>query len=161
MKTNAVRQLDHMGIRYELREYTPGAEDNAEDVAQKIGLAAARVFKTLVVRGDRAGVLLAVLPANAELDLKALAQASGDRKVETVALREVQPLTGYVRGGVTALACRKEYPVYLDRSAERWDVISVSAGMRGMQILLAPGDYAKATAAHPAAISRPKSKPTD
>jgi Cys-tRNA(Pro)/Cys-tRNA(Cys) deacylase len=161
MKTNAVRQLDRMGIGYELREYAPDAEDNAEDVAQKIGLAAAKVFKTLVVRGDRTGVLLAVLPADAELDLKALAQASGNRKVETVALREVQPLTGYVRGGVTALACRKDYPVYLDRSAEQWDVISVSAGMRGMQVLLTPADYARSVGALPAVISRPKSKPTD
>lgn len=161
MKTNAVRQLDRLGIGYELRDYTADAEDNAEDVARKIGLPAGQVFKTLVVRGDRSGVCLAVLPADAELDLKALAHASGDRKVETVPLKEVQPLTGYVRGGVTALACRKEYPVFLDASAEGCRVISVSAGVRGTQILLSSGDYALSVGARLSAISRPKSKPTD
>jgi Cys-tRNA(Pro)/Cys-tRNA(Cys) deacylase len=161
MKTNAVRQLDRLGIGYELRSYASDAEDNAEDVARKIGIPAPQVFKTLVVRGDRSGVCLAVLPADAELDLKALAQASGNRKVETVPLKEVQPLTGYVRGGVTALSCRKEYPVYLDTSAEGWDVISVSAGVRGTQILLSPGEYASAVAAQLSPISRPKSKSGD
>ncbi len=156
MKTNAVRQLDNLGITYELRDYAVDSEDTAEDVARKIGLPAEQVFKTLVARGNRSGVCLAVVPGNAELDLKALAQMSGDRNAETVALKEVQPLTGYVRGGVTALACRKEYPVFLDESAGQFPVISVSAGIRGTQILLSPADYAKAVRAKVGPLARPK-----
>jgi Cys-tRNA(Pro)/Cys-tRNA(Cys) deacylase len=90
------------------------------------------------------------------LDLKALARLTGDRKVDTVALKEVQPLTGYIRGGVTALACKRDYPVYLDATALGFAVISVSAGVRGTQIVLAPGDYARAVKAKTGAIARPK-----
>lgn len=142
MKTNAVRVLDTLGVRYELREYEvdPGALD-AETVAGQIGLPAEQVFKTLVVRGDRHGVCLAVLPANAELDARALARLTGDRKAELVPLKQVQPLTGYIRGGVTALAPKREYPVFVDETAELFDVIAVSAGVRGTQVLLAPADY--------------------
>jgi Cys-tRNA(Pro)/Cys-tRNA(Cys) deacylase len=142
MKTNAVRALDTLGVRYELREYEvdPGALD-AETVARQIGLPAEQVFKTLVVRGDHHGVCLAVLPANAELDPRALARLTGDRKAELVPLKQVQPLTGYIRGGVTALAPKREYPVFVDETAELFDVIAVSAGVRGTQVLLAPADY--------------------
>lgn len=111
MKTNAVRLLDEMGIDYELREYEVDPDDlTAESVAAKIGLPPEQVFKTLVARGDRHGVCLAVVPGNARLDLKALAKLTGDRKVETVPLKEVQPLTGYIRGGVTVLGAKKAYP---------------------------------------------------
>src|SRR5512136_545032 len=135
MKTNAARLLDKHGIRYELHEYAFDEEDlTAESVASKVGLPPEQVFKTLVVRGDRKGVCLAVVPANTELDLKALARLTGDRRVVTVTLKEVLPLTGYVRGGVTALACKKEYPVFIDASAQAFDRISVSAGIRGTQI---------------------------
>lgn len=148
MKTNAARLLDSLGIPYELRSYEVDPEDlSAGTVARKIGLPLEQVWKTLVARGDRSGVILAVVPGDAELDLKALARLSGDRKTEVVALREVQPLTGYVRGGVTALAGKKDYPVYVDETVELYDVISVSAGMRGLQILLAPADYLRATGA--------------
>ena len=157
MKTNAARLLDSLGIRYELREYEVDPEDlSAETVARKIGLPAEQVFKTLVARGDRTGVLLAVVPGDAELDLKALARLSGDRKVEMVPLREVQPLTGYVRGGVTALACKKDYPVFADETLELFDRISVSSGLRGLQILLAPADYLRAVRATLGAISKGK-----
>jgi Cys-tRNA(Pro)/Cys-tRNA(Cys) deacylase len=146
MKTNAVRILEEMGIRFELREYDIDPDDlKAETVANKIGLPAEQVFKTLVVKGDREGVCLAVVPGDAELDLKALAKLSGNRKMEMAALREVQPLTGYIRGGVTALAGKKDYPVFMDETALLFDVISVSAGVRGTQILLAPLDYIRAT----------------
>ena len=146
MKTNAVRILEEMGIRFELREYDIDPDDlKAETVANKIGLPAEQVFKTLVVKGDREGVCLAVVPGDAELDLKALAKLSGNRKMEMAALREVQPLTGYIRGGVTALAGKKYYPVFVDETATLFDVISVSAGVRGTQILLAPLDYIRAT----------------
>ncbi len=142
MKTNAVRILDSLSIPYELRSYEVDPENLAADsAAEKIGLPPEQVFKTLVARGDRAGVCFAVVPANAHLDLKALARLTGDRKVDTVSLKEVQPLTGYIRGGVTALAGKREYPVYVDETVELFDQISVSAGIRGTLILLAPADY--------------------
>jgi Cys-tRNA(Pro)/Cys-tRNA(Cys) deacylase len=145
MKTNAARILDRLGIRYELRAYEVDPDDlGAETVARKVGLPAEQVWKTLVARGERTGVLLAVIPGDAELDLKGTARASGNRKVDTVPLREVLPLTGYVRGGVTALACKKPYPVYVDELVEVHPLISVSAGQRGLQILLAPADYLRA-----------------
>ncbi len=157
MKTNAVRLLDDLGVGYELRQYEVDPDDlAAETVAAKIGLPAEQVFKTLVTRGDRSGVLLAVVPGDLELDLKALAKLSGDRKTEVVHLKEVQPLTGYIRGGVTALGGKKDYPVYLDETAYLYDVISVSAGVRGTQILLKPDDYIRITRATVGAISRQK-----
>ena len=159
-KTNAVRLLDHLGVSYELREYEVDPEDlAAETVARKVGLPAEQVFKTLVARGDKHGVCLAVVPGNCELDLKALARATGDKKIETVPLKEVEPLTGYIRGGVTALACKKPYPVLLDETAELFDVISISAGMRGLQIFLAPDDYIRAVDARVAPIAREKESP--
>jgi len=146
MKTNAVRLLAEMGIEYELREYEVDPDDlTAESVAAKIGLPLEQVFKTLVARGDRQGVCFAVLPGNAKLDLKALAKLTGDRKVETVPLKEVQPLTGYIRGGVTVLGAKKAYPVYVDETIELFDVVSISAGTRGLQVLLSPGQYLRAT----------------
>ncbi len=158
MKTNAARTLDRLGIRYEIREYEVDPEAlDAETVARKIGLPPEQVFKTLVARGDRNGVCLAVVPADAELDEKALALASGDRKTEVVPLKEVQPLTGYIRGGVTALACKRDYPVFVDETAELFDFIAVSAGVRGMQILLAPADYLRSTRGTVCAIARNKS----
>jgi Cys-tRNA(Pro)/Cys-tRNA(Cys) deacylase len=148
MKTNAVRILDNLNIKYELRDYEVDPEDlSAETVASKVGLPSEQVFKTLVARGDKNGVCLAVIPGNTQLDLKALAKVSGDRKIEVAALKEVQPLTGYIRGGVTALACKKDYPVFVDESIELYDVVSVSAGVRGTQIFLSPADYIVATKA--------------
>lgn len=156
-KTNAVRLLDRLGIRYELRAYEVDPEDlAAESVARKVGLPPEQVFKTLVARGDKHGICLAVVPGNSALDLKALARTIGDKKTDTVPLKEVEPLTGYIRGGVTALACKKDYPVYLDETAQLFDVISISAGQRGLQILLAPDDYVGATHAQYAAIAKDK-----
>ena len=146
MKTNAVRLLDSLGVTYELREYEVDPEDlAAESVAAKIGMPPEQVFKTLLARGDRNGPCFAVIPGNYELDLKALAKLSGDRKVELVSLKEVQPLTGYIRGGVTVLGAKKDYPVFADETIELWDVVSVSAGVRGTQVLLAPADYLRVT----------------
>jgi Cys-tRNA(Pro)/Cys-tRNA(Cys) deacylase len=157
MKTNAARLLDKLGIPYELRDYDPGDEHlAAEEVANRVGLPPEQVFKTLVVRGDRTGVMLAVVPGDAALDLKGLAKLSGDRKCDTVPLKEVQPLTGYVRGGVTALACKKDYPTFVDETVELFDVISVSAGVRGTQIFLAPADYLRATKAKVGPLAKPK-----
>jgi Cys-tRNA(Pro)/Cys-tRNA(Cys) deacylase len=155
VKTNAARILDSLGIRYELREYTVDEEDlSAESVAHKVGLPAEQVFKTLVCRGDRTGPLFAVVPAGAELDFKSLARMSGDRSVEMVPLREVQPLTGYLRGGVTVLGARKPFPAFADETIELFEVISVSAGIRGTQILVAPADYLRATDAAVGPLTR-------
>ena len=148
MKTNAARLLDSLGIAYELRTYEVDPEDlAAETVAAKVGLPPEQVFKTLLARGDRNGPCFAVIPGNYELDYKKLAALSGDRKVELVSLKEVQPLTGYIRGGVTVLGAKKDYPVFADETIELWDVISISAGVRGTQILLAPADYLRVTKA--------------
>ncbi|MBL8227418.1 MAG: Cys-tRNA(Pro) deacylase [Bryobacterales bacterium] len=156
-KTNAVRLLEQLGVKFEVREYEVDPEDlAAETVAAKIGMPPEQVFKTLLARGDRNGVCLAVIPGNAMLDLKALASCSGNRKMETVPLNEVLPLTGYVRGGVTALGAKKNYPVWIDETAILWDVISISAGVRGLQILLAPEDYRKAVDGEYAAIAKDK-----
>lgn len=145
MKTNAVRVLDTLGISYTLKTYDVDPNDlTAESVAKKIGLPPEQVFKTLVARGDKHGICLAVIGGNMQLDLKALAKLAGNRKIETVPLKEVQPLTGYIRGGVTALACKKDYPVYVDELIELFEIISISAGMRGLQILLKPSDYLRA-----------------
>jgi Cys-tRNA(Pro)/Cys-tRNA(Cys) deacylase len=154
-KTNAMRLLDSLGIPYEAREYEVDEEDlSAESVARKIGLPEEQVFKTLVARGDTNGVAMAVIPANTELDLKALARATGDKKIDTVPLKELLGLTGYIRGGVTALAAKKEFPVVMDELAQLFDVVSVSAGVRGIQLLLAPQDYIRAAKGKFAAISR-------
>lgn len=157
MKTNAARLLDTLGISYELKEYEVDPEDlSAETVAAKVGMPAEQVFKTLVARGDRHGVCLSVIPGNAVLDLKALARLSGDRSTDTVPLKEVQPLTGYIRGGVTALAGRKNYPVFVDETMALFDKVAVSAGIRGTQIVLSPADYVRATNARQGPLSRPK-----
>ena len=157
MKTNAARLLDSLAIPYEVREYEIDPEDlAAESVARKVGLPPEQVFKTLVARGDKHGVCFAVVPGDQQLDLKALAQLTGDKKIDTVPLKEVQPLTGYIRGGVTALAARKSYPVFADETLELFDVISVSAGVRGAQLILSPAGYIRATSAKLGPIAKEK-----
>lgn len=154
-KTNAARILDTLGISYEIREYEVDEDDlSAVHVAQSVGMPIEMVFKTLVARGDKNGILMAVIPGAAELDLKALAAASGNKRVEMVHLKEVFALTGYIRGGCSPLGAKKEYPVYLDRHAEAQPTIAVSAGKRGEQLLLAPADLVRATKATVAEIVR-------
>jgi Cys-tRNA(Pro)/Cys-tRNA(Cys) deacylase len=157
MKTNAVRLLDTLGIAYELRHYEVDPDHlEAERVAERIGLPAEQVFKTLVARGDVHGVCFAVIPGDMQLDPKALARLSGDRRTEVVPLKEVQPLTGYIRGGVTALAAKRDYLVYAEETIELFDIIAVSAGVRGTQLVLAPSDYLKATRAAVGPIAKLK-----
>jgi Cys-tRNA(Pro)/Cys-tRNA(Cys) deacylase len=157
MKTNAARLLDALNIAYEIREYEVDPDDlAAESVARKVGLPPEQVFKTLVARGDKQGVCFAVVPGDQQLDLKGLAHLTGDKKIDTVALKEVQPLTGYIRGGVTALAAKKSYPVFADETIELFDVISISSGMRGAQLLLSPADYLRATNAKVGPIAKDK-----
>lgn len=132
-----------------MREYEVNAENlAAEAVAAKIGLPPGQLFKTLIAEGDRQGICMAVIPADTELDLKALAVASGNRKIHLVPVGSCRSSPANVRGGVTALAAKEAYPVYAHTSIEQFEVISISAGVRGLQILLAPADYlrvAKAT----------------
>jgi Cys-tRNA(Pro)/Cys-tRNA(Cys) deacylase len=154
-KTNAVRILGQAGIHYELLEYAVDEGDlSAPHVAAAIGMPAGQVFKTLVARGDRTGVVVASIPADTELDLKSLAGASGNKKVELVAVKEVLGLTGYIRGGVSPVGMRKPYPFYLDETADLWGTISVSAGVRGCQMLVTPDDLIRITGGHRCDIAR-------
>jgi Cys-tRNA(Pro)/Cys-tRNA(Cys) deacylase len=153
-KTNAMRQLDIVKISYEVREYEVDESDlSAQTVARKIEMPLEQTFKTLVARGDKTGVFLACIPGGAELDLKAAATATGNKKVEMAPLKEVQPLTGYIRGGVSPVGTKKRYPVYLDETALLFPVISISAGQRGLQVLISPQDLIKAVDATVAPIA--------
>ncbi len=154
-KTNAVRLLDALGISYELRSYEVDIDDlSAISVARKIDLPIEQVFKTLLTRTSDNTHLFAVVPGDAELDLKKLAAVAGARKAELAALKDVEPLTGYIRGGVTVLSAKKPFPAFADELMELFDVISVSAGQRGLQILLSPADYLRATGATVAGLTR-------
>jgi Cys-tRNA(Pro)/Cys-tRNA(Cys) deacylase len=147
-KTNAARLLDGLKISYELRSYEVDPEDlTAISVAKKIGLPPEQVFKTLVTKTNDNEHLFGVVPGDAELDLKKLAAAAGARKVELASLKDVEPLTGYIRGGVTVLAAKKPFPAFADETIELFDVISISAGQRGLQLILSPADYLRATEA--------------
>jgi len=145
-KTNAARILDDAKIEYEIKAYEVDPEHlDAIHVAKSVGMPAGQVFKTLCVRGDKTGIVFAVIPGDGELNLKALAKASGNKKAELVHLKEVLPLTGYIRGGVSPVGAKKHYPVYLDSSAVNWPYIAISAGMRGLQLLLAPDALLRVT----------------
>ena len=145
-KTNAARILDGLAIAYELRAYEVDPEDlSAPAVARKIGLPVEQVFKTLVTESSDGTHVFAVLPGDQELDLKKLAHAAGVKKLELASLKQVEPLTGYVRGGVTVLAAKKPFPAFADETIVLHELISVSAGQRGLQLVLAPDDYVRAT----------------
>ncbi|TCS82067.1 Cys-tRNA(Pro) deacylase [Pectinatus cerevisiiphilus] len=146
-KTNAARILDRLKISYEIKAYKVDPDDlSAVNVAAKVNMNIKTIFKTLVARGDKTGVLMACIPGDDELDLKKLAAISGNKRAEMVHMKEIQGLTGYIRGGCSPLGAKKNYPVYLDKTAFKWPQIAISAGMRGEQILLAPADLV--TAAH-------------
>ena len=154
-KTNAARLLDGLGIGYELRAYEVDLEDlTAVSVARKIGMPAEQVFKTLVTESNAGEHFFAVVPGDAELDLKKMAQAAGVKKIELASLKQVEPLTGYIRGGVTVLAAKKAFPAYADETIELFDEISVSAGQRGLQLVLKPADYLRAAEAVVADLTR-------
>jgi len=154
-KTNAVRVLERAGIAFELREYTYDERTfSAEDAAAQVGMAPETVFKTLLLRGDRTGYLFALIPAGTEVDLRSLALASGDKRVELVPQRDVQGLTGYLRGAVTVLAARHAYPVFIDETAELWPQVGISGGAHGLEIVLDPAHLLRVTAARLADIAR-------
>ena len=148
MKTNAVRLVEEAGAPYRLAEYEVDESDlSAQTVARKIGMPAEQVFKTLVLRGDKHGLLVVLVPADAEIDMKAVAAASGNKQCEMLPLKEIQPVTGYVRGGVSPLGLKKRCPTYIDETAMLYDTISVSAGLRGLQMILDPEDLIRLTEA--------------
>jgi Cys-tRNA(Pro)/Cys-tRNA(Cys) deacylase len=148
MKTNGARFLESLGFSFEIREYKVDPDDlSAIYVAEKIGMPAEQVFKTLLVTGGPNMYRFAVIPGDAELDFKKLARAAGWRKAEMVPLKDVQPLTGYIRGGVSIFGARKAYPIFVDETIHLFDRISVSAGARGTQIVLSPQDYLHAAQA--------------
>ncbi len=159
MKTNGARFLENLGIAFELREYEVDPEDlSATTVAKKIGMPAEQVFKTLLTTGGPGVCVFAVIPGNEELDFKKLARAAGLRKAEMVPLKDVRPLTGYVRGGVTVFGAKKPFPVFVDETAILFDRISVSAGTRGTQLVLSPEDYLRAAEAQTADLTKDVTK---
>ena len=144
-KTNAARILDKLGIEYEIKTYEVDEEDlSAVHVAETVGMDISKIFKTLVTRGDKTGIIMAVIGGADELNLKNLAKASGNKNVEMIALKELFPLTGYVRGGCSPIGAKKNYPVFIDSKALEQEKISISAGQRGMQIILSPKDLVNA-----------------
>ncbi len=154
-KTNAARILDKMKLSYNLREFSVDRWDlSAENAAELLNVSVSLVYKTLIARGDKNGVIIVSIPGGAELDLKALARVSGDKKVEMVTLKEIQPLTGYIRGAVSPLGMKQAYPYYLDESAFGQDLIIISAGIRGTQIEIAPADLQKAASAVTGKLTR-------
>lgn len=148
MKTNAVRILEQHAVTYRLAHYEVDEDDlRATSVAVKVGMAPEQVFKTLVCRSEGGLVCFAMVAANTELDVKALAKAFGERKMQPVPLKEVQPLTGYIRGGVTVLGAKKAFPAAIDATALLFDEIAVSAGARGTQVIVDPARYVEVTGA--------------
>ena len=147
-KTNASRILERKGIKFELLEYTVDPEHlEATHVAEELGEDIATVFKTLVLHGDKNGHFVCVIAGDREVDLKKAAKASGHKKVAMIPMKELLPLTGYIRGGCTAIGMKKQFPVFLDQNALNQEFIHISAGKRGLQIKLNPQDYVKATSA--------------
>ncbi len=142
--TNAMRLLKAAGIDFETREYEVDESDlSGVHAAEVLGLPPEQVFKTLVLRGEKQGILVCVLPVELEVDLKKLAKAAGDKKVEMIHMKELLPLTGYIRGGCSPVGMKKKYPTFLDETCELCDRIAVSAGQRGVQMLLRPADLAR------------------
>lgn len=140
-KTNALRLITQAGIPHRTASYDFDEQDlSGAKAAAAIGMPPEQVFKTLVARGDKTGVVVFCIPVLCTLDLKKAAKVSGNKKVEMVHMNELLPLTGYIRGGCSPIGMKKTYPTFIDETAELFDEIAVSAGARGQQILLAPGD---------------------
>jgi Cys-tRNA(Pro)/Cys-tRNA(Cys) deacylase len=147
-KTNVVRILDRQKTEYRLFDYTVDESDlSAETVAKKIGQEIACVFKTLVLKGDKTGVIVAVIPGNTEVDLKALAVLSKNKKCALAPMKEILALTGYIRGGVSPIGMKKKYPTFIDKTILNHDKIFFSAGIRGTQVEISPGDLIQITQA--------------
>lgn len=153
-KTNAARLLDSAGVAYELIPYEVDESDLAAGhVAQQLGEPIERVYKTLVLHGDRNGHLVCVIPGDHEVDLKLAAKVSGNKKVEMVAVRELLPLTGYIRGGCSPLGMKKHFPTFIADACLSYDYIYISAGRRGLQIKISPADLIRLAQATPSRIT--------
>lgn len=145
-KTNAARLLDKAGIKYDLNTYEVDEDDlSAVHVARQLGVDPGLLFKTLVLRGDRSGVFVCVIPGDAEVDLKKAAKVSGGKKADLIPMKELLPLTGYIRGGCSPVGMKKRFPTYLDSRAFEHRTIYISAGVRGLQIKISPDDLADFT----------------
>ena len=153
-KTNAARLLDKAGISYKLISYEFDENDlAAQHVADSLGQDIARVFKTLVLHGDRTGHIVCVVPGNGEVDLKALAKVSGNKKVEMIAMKDLLQVTGYIRGGCSPIGMKKKFPTYFHSTATDFETIYVSAGVRGLQVEIAPADLIGFTGASVAEVA--------
>lgn len=140
-KTNAARLLDAARIKYSLVPYEVDESNLAADhVAEQLGEPIERVFKTLVLRGDRTGIFVCVVPGDLEVDLKSAARVSGNKSAEMIQVKELLPTTGYIRGGCSPIGMRKQFPTYIHETCILYDTIYVSAGVRGLQICIAPDD---------------------
>lgn len=140
-KTNAARLLDKAGVKYSLNTYEVDENDlSAVHVAEQLGVRAGLLFKTLVLHGDRTGHFVCVIPGDSEVDLKKAARVSGNKKADLIPMKELLPLTGYVRGGCSPIGMKKRFPTYVDVSANAETIIYISAGVRGLQIKIAPAD---------------------
>ena len=145
-KTNAVRLLDTMGIPYDLAEYEVDENDlSAVTLAKKIGQDVEQIFKTLVLRGDKSGIFVCVIPGNNEVDLKKAAKISGNKSCAMVHQKELLGLTGYIRGGCSPIGMKKPYPIYIHETCQLFDQIFISAGQRGLQLKLNPEDLIQIT----------------
>jgi Cys-tRNA(Pro)/Cys-tRNA(Cys) deacylase len=141
IKTNVARILDKLGIEYELSAYEVDESDlSATTVAEKLGQNIELIFKTLVLRGDKTGVFVCVIPGGEELDLKKAANVSGNKSAAMVPVKEIHNLTGYIRGGCSPIGMKKKYPTFIDESITIYDFIFISAGIRGLQLKIAPND---------------------
>jgi len=153
-KTNAMRQLDAAKIPYEVFSYPVDERDlSGTHIADCIGLPYERVFKTIVTKGDKTGYLVFCIPCHKEIDLKKAAAVTGNKKIETVAVKELLPLTGYIRGGCSPIGMKKRFPTYVDESARDHESITVSAGVRGMQLLVGLSDLLRMTSAKVASVT--------
>lgn len=146
IKTNAARILDKLDIPYELRTYDVDEDEHksAVDVANAIGIAPEKIYKTLVLKGQKDPFIVAVIPGNANLDLKKIAKASGNKNCEMLPMKDLLSVTGYIRGGCSPIGMKKQFPTYVEELSTLEDTIVISAGKKGLQIVLSPGDLAKA-----------------
>jgi len=160
-KTNAARILDRAKIEYEIIDYdVDPIELGAERVAEKTGQHIQHIYKTLVLSGDKTGVIVACIPGSSELDLKSIAQISKNKKCAMVPMKNIQDITGYIRGGCSPLGMKKDFPLFMDESACNLEYILISAGLRGKQIKINPKDLKSVTNAVVSLISNPKSETT-
>lgn len=155
-RTNVMRLLEAADIPYDVRAFAVAEDESlsGEEVAEKIGLPAEQVFKTLALRGERTGIFICCIPSHEEIDLRKAARAAGDKKAEMLPMKELLPATGYVRGGCSPIGIKRKYPLFVEETAALFDTIAVSAGVRGAMVLVAPGALLGYTGAQTADLTR-------